>query len=136
MEKDSGQIFQELKNDVSAYADLKLDLLKLSTYERTGKIISILSYDLILLFLIFFAILFLFLSLGLFLGDLFGSQGMGFGIVAILYLLLIAIIVANKSKISLKITNIIIAALTANDEKNDTTTDKGQSIDSPGEAAS
>lgn len=134
MEKDSGKIFHELKEDVSAYVELKLELLKLSTYERTGKIISILSYDLILLFLAFFAILFLFLALGLFLGDLFGSQGIGFGIVSILYILLIAIIVANKEKISLKITNIIIAALTANDEKNDTTTDKGQSVDSTGEA--
>ena len=61
MEKDSGTVFRELKEDVSAYVELKLELLKLSTYERTGKVIAVLSYGLILLFLAFFAILFIFL---------------------------------------------------------------------------
>ncbi len=70
MEKDSGTVFRELKEDVSAYVELKLELLKLSTYERTGKVIAVLSYGLILLFLAFFAILFIFLALGFFLGDL------------------------------------------------------------------
>ena len=63
MEKDSGTVFRELKEDVSAYVELKLELLKLSTYERTGKVIAVLSYGLILLFLAFFAILFIFLAL-------------------------------------------------------------------------
>lgn len=133
MEKDSGKIFHELKEDVSAYVELKLELLKLNTYERTGKLISILSYDLILLFLAFFAILFIFLALGLFLGDYFDSLGAGFGVVALLYLLLIGIIITKKKQISLKITNIIIAALVANDEKNDTTTDNKQPVDTTGE---
>ncbi len=89
MEKDSGEIFRELKKDLSAYVELKLELLKLNTYERTGKVIAVLSYGVILLFLAFFAILFIFLALGFFLGDLFGSAGSGFGVVAVLYLLLI-----------------------------------------------
>ena len=74
MEKDSGTVFRELKEDVSAYVELKLELLKLSTYERTGKVIAVLSYGLILLFLAFFAILFIFLALGFFLGDWLGSS--------------------------------------------------------------
>lgn len=36
MEKDSGKIFRELKDDVSTYVELKLELLKLSTYERAA----------------------------------------------------------------------------------------------------
>ena len=75
MEKDAGEIFRELKKDLSAYVELKLELLKLNTYERTGKVIAVLSYGVILLFLAFFAILFIFLALGFFLGDLFGSVG-------------------------------------------------------------
>lgn len=133
MEKDSGKIFRELKEDVSAYAELKLELLKLHTYERTGKLISILSYDMILLFLAFFAILFIFLALGLFLGDLFGSLAAGFGGVAVLYLLLIALILANKELIGLKINNIIIAALAANDDKDETTTDSRPTANAAGE---
>ena len=42
MEKDAGEIFRELKKDLSAYVELKLELLKLNTYERTGKVIAVL----------------------------------------------------------------------------------------------
>ena len=49
MEKNSGEIFRELKKDLSAYVELKLELLKLNTYERTGKVIAVLSYGVILL---------------------------------------------------------------------------------------
>lgn len=132
MEKDSGKIFRELKDDVSAYVELKLELLKLSTYERSGKLIAVLSYGMILLFLVFFAILFIFLALGFFLGDVFGSLGVGFAVVAVLYLLLIGIIIMNKDKISNKVVNVVIAALNSNDDKNDATDNK-QNTDSTGE---
>lgn len=121
MEKESREIFSELKEDISAYVELKLELLKLNTYERTGKLIAVLSYGVVLMFLAFFAILFIFLALGFFLGDWFGSSGIGFAIVAILYVLLIGIIVTNKHKISDKVLNVVIAALTANDDKNNAT---------------
>ena len=132
MEKESGEIFRELKKDLSEYVELKLELLKLSTYERTGKVIAVLSYGVILLFLAFFAILFIFLALGLFLGDLFGSVGSGFAIVAILYVLLIGIIILNKNKISEKVLNVVIAALTSNEDKNQAT-DNEQPADTSGE---
>ncbi len=120
MEKDSGKIFSELKKDVTAYMESKLELLKLSAYERTGKVISVLSYGLILLFLGFFAILFIFMAVGFFLGEWLGSSGAGLGIVALLYLLLIGIILLTKDRIRMKIINEVIAALSANDDKNET----------------
>jgi hypothetical protein len=126
MEQESREIFNELKKDVSAYVELKLEFLKLSTYERTAKVISVLSYGLVLLFLAFLAVLFIFLALGFFLGDMFGSIGAGFGSVVILYILLILLIVTNRKKISDKVLNIVIAALTSNDDKNDET-DNGES---------
>ncbi len=119
MEKDSGKIFRELKDDVSTYVELKLELLKLSTYERSGQLIAILSYGLILLFLAFFAILFIFLALGFFMGDIFGSMGTGFAFVAVLYLLLIGLIIMNKGRICNTVLNVVIAALNGNDEKDD-----------------
>ena len=78
--KDSEKVFQNLKEDISAYINLKLELLKLNTYEKSGKIIGLLSYGLILFFLVVFVILFIFLSLGFFLGDLFDNAAIGFGI--------------------------------------------------------
>lgn len=131
MEKDSGKIFRELKNDVSTYVELKLELLKLSTYERSGQLIAILSYGLILLFLAFFAILFIFLALGFFMGDIFGSMGAGFAFVAVLYLLLIGLIIMNKGRICNTVMNVVIAALNSNDEKDDATKTK-QASDATG----
>lgn len=139
MEKDSEKVLHELKEDVSAYVELKLELLKLSAYERGGKIVSTLSYDLLLLLLAFFAILFIFVAIGLYLGDLLRSSGAGFAVVAILYLLMIGLGMKYKERIKDKITNVIISVLTTNDEKddkkddNDDTTDRQQTAHAAGE---
>lgn len=117
---DSGQIFENLKKDLSAYLELKLELLKLNTYERTGKVIGILSYGLIILFLVFFAILFIFLALGFFLGDIFESSAAGFGTVSLLYLIIAVIVVCNKERIKNAILNAVISALVGNEDKQKT----------------
>ena len=125
MEKDPDKIIQELREDVSAFVELKLELLKLNTYERTGKVIAVLSYGLVLLFLAFFAILFIFLALGFFLGEWIGFTGAGFALVAVLYLLLMWLIIRNREIITTKVLNEVIATLLSNDEKrNETTNDK------------
>lgn len=144
MEKEPGKIFREVKDDLKVYAELKLELLKLSAYEKGGKIISHLSYDLLLMLLAFFATLFIFLAIGFYLGELLQSMGAGFAVVAILYMLLIGIIMKNRKHIQLKIMNVIISALTANDDKDDKdkddkedthdTTNRNDPADAAGEA--
>lgn len=129
--KDSGKIFQNLKNDISAYINFKLELLKLNTYEKTGEIIGLLSYGLILFFLIVFVILFLFLSLGFFLGDLFDNTAIGFGIIAFLYLLFIRISIKNANWIQAKILNAVIAVLMANEEQQNNKEDERHSTTAP-----
>lgn len=115
--KDPEKIFQELKKDLKTYAELKFELLKLNTYERTGKVLSVLSYGIIVLFLAFFTILFIFLALGFWLGDYFESIAAGFIGVVALYLILIGIVFMNREKIRTAILNEIIAALATYDEK-------------------
>lgn len=132
---DSGQIFENLKKDLSAYLELKLSLLKLNTYERTSKVISILSYGLIVLFLAFFAILFVFIALGFFLGNLLDSNTAGFGCVSLLYLLILGILLRNKERIKLCILNAVIAALIENDEKQNKENDESSPTDPDRETA-
>lgn len=115
--KDSEKIFQNLKEDISAYINLKLELLKLNTYEKSGKIISLLSYGLILFFLVVFVILFIFLSLGFFLGELLDNAAIGFGIISLLYLVLIGITVKKAQWIQTKVLNKVIATLITNEEQ-------------------
>lgn len=134
MDTQSSRFFSDLKSDLTAYAELKIEFLKLSTYERVGKVISILSYGLILLFLAFFALLFVFLSVGFFLGDLFGSQGLGFVSVAVLYLVSIFVIVLNKKRICEKVLNEVIETLTMNEEKNNVIESEEQATNTAGEA--
>lgn len=137
--EDSGKIFEKLKEDVTTYIELKFEFLKLSTYERTGKVVALLSYGLIFLFAAFFAFLFIFLALGFFLGELFHSTGLGFTGVSLLYILFIIAIVLNKEKIQDKVQNEVIAALTANDEKDNddtaTTNEQQATPDASGETS-
>ena len=132
MGKDAEQIFRRLKEDLSAYVELKVELLKLTAYERTGKLVSVLSYGLILLLLAFFAILFIFLALGFFLRDILDNVAGGFAIVALLYMILFAIIIFNKNKISEAIVNEIISVLTAIEDKKKES-DNEQTTDTAGE---
>ncbi|MDR0749657.1 MAG: phage holin family protein [Tannerellaceae bacterium] len=117
MEKDAGQIFRELKEDITAYAESKFELFKLSSYEKVGHVAGLLTYGLILISLALFALLFIFISAGYFLGEMFHSIGLGFACVAGLYLIIILIVIIMKRRIKTKVLNEIIEALTANDEK-------------------
>ena len=64
--------------------------------ERVSHSRSLIWLDIIVLGVL--RILFIFLALGFFLGDWLGSSGFGFGIVAVLYLLLIGIIIMNRGQ--------------------------------------
>lgn len=134
--KNSGDIFHKLKEDITAYVEVKFELLKLSTYERTGKVLSLLSFGAVLLFLAFFATWFLFLTLGLFLGSIMGSASAGFAIVVLIYLLAIVIIALNKNKITTKIQNVIIGALMSNDDNNNEAEHDNERVDSGGKIES
>lgn len=125
MEKDLGQILNELKTDISTYAELKFELLKLNTYERSGKLVALLSYGLVALILTFFATLFLFLALGILLGQALNSYTTGFAIVGGIYLLSIGILMMFKKRFILKVTNIVIDALDGPDDNyNETSYEK------------
>ena len=119
MENIAEKTFAELKEDISTYVELRLELLKLNTYERVAKTMAVFSYGIILVLLAFFAILFLFLALGFFLGELLGSMALGFVLVVGMYLLLFGITMFFRGKITSKVTNEIITAMMNKDEKDD-----------------
>lgn len=139
MKKNAENVFRELKDDVYTFAELKLELIKLNTYERISKLIAVLSYGLLLSALVIIAMLFALLAFGFLLSNWLGSMPAGFGIVTALYLIQIAWVIANKKYIRRKVINIIIAALNSNEEKEYATTnsqpkpddsDPSQAVDS------
>lgn len=122
MKKNAEAVFSELKDDVSTFAELKLELIKLNAYERISKLIAVLSYGLLLSALVIIAMLFALLAFGFLLSQWLGSMAAGFGIVTILYLIQIALVIGNKNYIRRKVINIIIASLHSNEEKEHATT--------------
>jgi mannose/fructose/N-acetylgalactosamine-specific phosphotransferase system component IIC len=121
MSKHAEDVFRELKEDVSTFAELKLELIKLNAYEQIGKLIAVLSYGLLLSALIIIATLFALLAFGFLLSALLGSTAAGFGIVTAIYLIQILLVVRYKNHIRRRVINIIIAALNSNEEKEDGT---------------
>ncbi len=117
MEKDSSLFFRELKEKVSAYAELKLEYFKLSSYEIVGKAAGKLSYGLILIIGGLWAVLFLLLALGFFLGDVFNSFGLGFLCVAVILLIILGIIILCKDWIKIKIINRSLKGISALEEE-------------------
>ncbi len=133
MENNAETIFGKLKDDLTAYVKLRLELLKLSTYERVGELTATLAYGVVLLFLAFFSVLFIFIALGFFLGELLDSTAAGFGIVAGIYILCFGIILLVRDKLRVKILNVVIGALMAHDDKKDESNER-QITDTAGEA--
>lgn len=105
------EVLGELKDNVYTYAELKLELLKLSTYEKVGVLFSSLSFVLVLVLLAFFAFLFIFLALGFYLNSLFDVAGVGFVIVSFIYLIALLVLYLSKDKFVLKMQNMVIASL-------------------------
>jgi hypothetical protein len=127
MKKDSAAFFRELKEDAVVYAALKLELLKLGAYERTGKVISVLSYGLILLILALFLMLFALIALAFFLGDRLHSLWLGFALVSVLYLLIIGSFILYRKKFRTMVLNTVISALNANENNHNETTSEDNS---------
>ena len=122
MKKSAEEVIGELKDDISTYAELKLELIKLNAYEQAGKVLAVLSYGLLLFALVATAVLFILLTLGFILSEWLHSTIAGFGIVAALYLTQIVVLILYRNRIRRKIMNIIISALNTNGQNNDAAT--------------
>lgn len=142
MEKTAEKIFIDLKDDISAYAGLKLRLLKLMAIERAARIIAVLSHAVILMLMGFFMILFLFMALGFYLSQLMDNLALGFLVVGGIYVLLTLGMIWAKDRVRLRLMNLAVEVLDDSDDDDDEedddhknkSTDSTRTIDS-GEAA-
>ena len=96
-EPDKSTFFLDLQRLVVDYVKTRLELTQLVAFEKISKIVAYLVIGVILALLFFFGLLFASVVLGLFLSDLLGSPLFGFGIIAVLYLLVFMIILALRN---------------------------------------
>ena len=98
-EPDKSTFFIDLQRLVVDYVKTRLELTQLVAFEKISKIVAYLVIGVILALLFFFGLLFASVVLGLFLSDLLGSPLFGFGIIAVIYLLVFIIILALRNKL-------------------------------------
>src|SRR6187455_755963 len=107
----------DIRKELAEYLDIRLEVIKLKTFEKTSTIASSLVSGLILVFLLLFFTLFLFVTLGFYFSSLLGSYTSGFGIITGFYLALVLIFLAVRKKVFEKfLTNKIVEALTDDEE--------------------
>ena len=133
MKNGTDRIFTDLKDELTAYVQLKWHLWKLMAVERAAVYLAALSHAVIVLIFLFFSFLFFFLALGFVLGEWLGSFALGFVLVSVLYLGLAYFMVLFKKRISLWMINLFIRMLHVDDKdssdaRNKQAVDAAQSI--------
>lgn len=101
----------KIKEDLSNYIDKRLELLKLSFFEKTAQSGAFILFGLILLLLICVTFLLSLLGLAFFIGSYFDSLAIGFGILVIVNLLIMAIFIMFGKQFRRKAINIVIKIL-------------------------
>lgn len=94
------------------YVDVNIELVKLNTIDKIADVLSSLVSRIVIFMFIVMFILLVNIALSLYLGELFGKDYLGYGVMALIYLLFIIVLKANKdSIIKTPITNLVIAKL-------------------------
>ncbi len=115
-EKKVSTLFEEMKDDLSEYVSNRLRLFKLQTYSKTSKSGASLIYTIIAILLILFAINLVFITIAIYLGEILESMSLGFAIVSLFAVIVVAIIIKARKRIRSNLTNRIVSSL-MNDDK-------------------
>jgi len=115
--------FEELRTTLENYIQNRILLIKLQVVEKMSKLLAGMFTGLLIVILSFFVLLFLSIMLGYYFADLTGSNYIGFGILTVVYiLLLVLLIVFRKNLVENKIINMVIEVFfDKNEDKNETT---------------
>ncbi len=118
-EQSFGTYAKEFKKDISAYIELRLEYTKLIAYEKVAKVSAVSLSFLVILFFAFFAFFFLSFAGGYYIGSLTGNNALGFGIISLVYIvLLVVVLVLRKKYFEKVIIEKIVDVLIEEDESN------------------
>ncbi|MES1222162.1 MAG: phage holin family protein [Bacteroidota bacterium] len=91
MPTDKPSFFEETQDLIESYVNNRLRLFKLQTAEKSSRVVALLFAGLVIGLLSFFILLFISIMAGYYFSEKMHSQFYGFGIVALLYILLLII---------------------------------------------
>ncbi|KKX49031.1 MULTISPECIES: hypothetical protein [Sphingobacterium] len=101
--------FQKTKE----YLDSQLNLIRLKTVERSSRLIASLIVDGAKIILTLFIIFFLCLALGFYLGEVLGSNSLGFLATAVIFLVILLLICVLEPKLETKFMDLSIRRFSA-----------------------
>ncbi|MDE3248016.1 MAG: phage holin family protein [Bacteroidota bacterium] len=109
--------FEETQDLLERYLSNRVQLVKLQLAEKSARVTTLLAAGLIIAFLGFFVLLFSSIMLGFYFSEKLHSQFFGFGIVAVIYfLLLLLVVIFRKPLLDQFIFRKIVAILFDTDE--------------------
>jgi len=106
-----GTFVSDMKSDVKELIRLRIEILKLETFEKASIIGSFVIYGLVVVNLVFFTLLFAFVALGYLIGEWIKSTAGGFGIVAALYLICLIVMLLCHKPVFLWFKNLLLKEL-------------------------
>ncbi len=112
--------FEETQDLVESYASNRLRLLKLQTAEKSSRVITVLLAGIVISLLSFFILLFVSIMAGYFFSEKLHSQFYGFGIVTLMYVLLLVVALLLRKRLDKFIFEKLITILfESNNDDND-----------------
>ena len=112
MEKQEQEdFFKESKEELRQYLQDRIWLLKLQAGEKGSQIFASMVTMLVIGLFAFFVLLFLSIMAGYYFAELTQSLFTGFSIIAVFYVLVLALLIVNRKKIMAKLADSVIAHL-------------------------
>ena len=113
---------EEQNGYLSRYAITAIRLLRLSVYEKTAYILSAISYLIIVICVSVVILFFLFMTMAVYLGDVWGSEAMGYAMMGIIAMVVLLVIICMSRYIKRYLINMFIEKVyevnkTTDDEK-------------------
>ena|ERR1700712_3929596 len=123
MPTDKQNFFEETQDVLESYVNNRLRLLKLQTAEKSSRVVTLLFAGLVIGIFAFFILLFLSLVAAYFFSEKLHSQFYGFGIVALIYIVLLLLALYLRKKyldkyVFDRVVKILFDSNTDDDEEN------------------
>lgn len=110
-------LFDEIKNDVTSYVTNTIGIVKLEAFEKASKATAIAAYTLFLLSFVFLVLVLALFTLGFYLAEVLASNWKGFGVVALVTIVITLILVLAKKPLTNSIINTVIRFLQRQDDE-------------------
>lgn len=88
----------EMRKELHEYVNLRIEVLKLTIYEKSAKVTAAMASALVIAFLVLFLLLFVFLAASNWFGQMLDNTAAGYGLVALFYLVLLFIFLMVRKK--------------------------------------